>query len=156
MNRRESIGRIHDLPVSAGHLVDQGKERVAEQAQARHQTNMLEIEKAIPLGVVRYTYDDGADQARNHRRIHLTITVDFDNNVRAISQCRAISGDHCAADTLVFRMTQNAHPRVRALPVREVEHGGVHTLVVRYEQFASTAGVDVLFARDTLRVLPAA
>ena len=77
MNRRESIGRIHDLPVSAGHLVDQGKERVAEQAQARHQTNMLEIEKAIPLGVVRYTYDDGADQARNHRRIHLTITVEL-------------------------------------------------------------------------------
>jgi RNA polymerase sigma factor (sigma-70 family) len=45
------------------------------------------------------------------------------------------------------------HPRTRALPARGVEHGGVPTLVLRYESILDSAAVDVLFARATLRVL---
>jgi RNA polymerase sigma-70 factor (ECF subfamily) len=45
------------------------------------------------------------------------------------------------------------HPRSRAAPQREVEHGGVAALVVRHEDALGSAGVDVVFARDTLRVL---
>jgi len=45
------------------------------------------------------------------------------------------------------------HPRLRALPVREVSLGGTSALLLRYEDVLGSAGVDVLFARDTLRLL---
>ncbi|MBA3310895.1 MAG: hypothetical protein H0U28_12750 [Nocardioidaceae bacterium] len=57
-----------------------------------------------------------------------------------------------------------AHPTVRAFhkghrrikarrPPREVETGGLPAVVVRHEDALGSAGVDVVFARDTLRVL---
>jgi hypothetical protein len=49
-----------------------------------------------------------------------------------------------------FRRT---HPRVHALPHREVDAGGVPAVIVRYEDVHSAAGVDVAFARDTVRAL---
>ena len=54
------------------------------------------------------------------------------------------------------RAFRKAHPRTRALPLREVEHGGVDAFVVRYEDFAGSDGIDLVFERDTLRVLHAA
>jgi len=45
------------------------------------------------------------------------------------------------------------HPRTRALPPRAVEYGGAPALVVRHEDVLGSAGVDVVFARDTLGVL---
>jgi hypothetical protein len=37
--------------------------------------------------------------------------------------------------------------------VREVTLGGTSALLLRYENVLGSAGVDVLFARDTLRLL---
>ena len=48
------------------------------------------------------------------------------------------------------------HPRLRLLPEREVESRGVPAIVVRHEDVLGTAGVDVVLARDTLRVLEVA
>jgi hypothetical protein len=47
------------------------------------------------------------------------------------------------------------HARLRLLPVGEVDTGGVPALVVRYESLLGSAGADVVFERDTLRVLAA-
>jgi RNA polymerase sigma-70 factor (ECF subfamily) len=46
-------------------------------------------------------------------------------------------------------------PRARALPRREVSFAGVPAIVVRYEDLFGSSGVDVVFARETLRVLDA-
>lgn len=45
------------------------------------------------------------------------------------------------------------HPRVRVASMRDVESRGVPALVLRYEDALGAAGVDVVFARETLRVL---
>jgi RNA polymerase sigma-70 factor (ECF subfamily) len=52
-----------------------------------------------------------------------------------------------------LRALQREHGRTRRLPEREVDHGGIPALVVRYEDTLGSSGVDVLFARDSLRVL---
>jgi RNA polymerase sigma factor (sigma-70 family) len=54
------------------------------------------------------------------------------------------------------RRFRREHARTRALAEREVEHEGVPALVVRYEDLLGNAGVDVVLARDTLRVLKVA
>lgn len=53
------------------------------------------------------------------------------------------------------RSFRRDHPRTRALPEREVEVGGTPALVVRHEDVLGRTGVDVVLARDTLRVLTA-
>jgi RNA polymerase sigma factor (sigma-70 family) len=50
------------------------------------------------------------------------------------------------------RAFRREHPRLRAVPVREVDAGGA-ALVVRYEDALGSSGVDVLFERDTLRLI---
>jgi RNA polymerase sigma-70 factor (ECF subfamily) len=54
------------------------------------------------------------------------------------------------------RAFRSAYPRVRALPVQRIDHGGVEALVVRYEAFGGSPDVGVVFARETLRILSAA
>jgi hypothetical protein len=51
------------------------------------------------------------------------------------------------------RSFRRDHPRTRVLPEREVEVGGTAALVVRHEDVLGSAGVDVVIARETLRVL---
>jgi hypothetical protein len=51
------------------------------------------------------------------------------------------------------RRFRRAHPRTRALPRREVEADGVPSIVVGYENLLGAARVEVLFSRETLRVL---
>lgn len=46
-----------------------------------------------------------------------------------------------------------AHGRTRSLPRQQVEHDGLPATVVRYESMTGSGGVDVILARDTLRVL---
>jgi RNA polymerase sigma factor (sigma-70 family) len=53
------------------------------------------------------------------------------------------------------RSFRREHARIRALPVREIDCGGVNALVIRHQNLLGSAGVDVVFARDTLRVLAA-
>ena len=51
------------------------------------------------------------------------------------------------------RAFRREHPRTTAVPAREVEAQGVPAIVVRYEALLGSAGVDVVLARETLRVL---
>jgi hypothetical protein len=52
------------------------------------------------------------------------------------------------------RRFRRDHPRTRALPVRAVaEAKGVPALVLRIEDVLGSSGVDVVFARGSLRVL---
>ncbi len=51
------------------------------------------------------------------------------------------------------RRFRREHPRTRSLPPRGVDFGGAPAFVVRYEDVLGSAGADVVFARDTLRVL---
>ena len=53
------------------------------------------------------------------------------------------------------RSFRRDHPRTRALPEREVDVAGIPALVVRHEDVLGSEGVDVVLARDTLRVLTA-
>jgi RNA polymerase sigma factor (sigma-70 family) len=61
----------------------------------------------------------------------------------------SISGIALARPEL--RAFRREHPRLRAVPVREVDGGA--TLVLRYEDALGASGVDVLFERDTLRLI---
>lgn len=45
------------------------------------------------------------------------------------------------------------HPRVRTLPERDLAYGNAKATLVRLEAVLGSAALDVLFARDTLRVL---
>jgi RNA polymerase sigma-70 factor (ECF subfamily) len=45
------------------------------------------------------------------------------------------------------------HPRIQALPIREVETAGVPTLVAGFRSVADGAGYDTLFVRDTYQVI---
>jgi len=51
------------------------------------------------------------------------------------------------------RRFRREHPRTRAVPAREVEAGGEPAVVLRYEDLRSSAGVDVVVARRSVRVL---
>lgn len=56
----------------------------------------------------------------------------------------------CVPEVRRFR---GDHRRVRAIPEREVDVDGAPALVVRYESVLGSEGVDVVLARDTLRLL---
>ena len=58
-----------------------------------------------------------------------------------------------AATSPEVRDLSRRHPRTHALPERELQFAGRRAILARYEDLLGTAGVDVLFARDTLRVL---
>ncbi len=45
------------------------------------------------------------------------------------------------------------HPRIRTLPAREVEAGGVPALVIMFESLTGPTRLDVMVSRETLRVL---
>jgi len=66
---------------------------------------------------------------------------------------RSSSVEGLAVAEPVVRSFWQAHGRTRALPRRYVEHGGVPATVARYESVTGSGGVDVILARDTLRVL---
>ena len=51
------------------------------------------------------------------------------------------------------RRFRRAQPRTTAVPAREVEADGQPAIVVRYQAVLGSAGVDVVLARETLRVL---
>jgi hypothetical protein len=53
------------------------------------------------------------------------------------------------------RRFRRDHPRTRVLPRRELDFGGAAAFAVRVEDVAGSSGVDVVFARETLRVLAA-
>ena len=51
------------------------------------------------------------------------------------------------------RAFRREHTRTRVVPERDVEFDALPAIVVRYEDVVGSSGVDVFFARDTLRVL---
>jgi RNA polymerase sigma-70 factor (ECF subfamily) len=53
------------------------------------------------------------------------------------------------------RRFRRDHPRLHEVPIRQVESCGRAALVVRFQSLSGSAGVDVVFSRDTLRVLHA-
>jgi Zn finger protein HypA/HybF involved in hydrogenase expression len=57
---------------------------------------------------------------------------------------------HGHPDLIAFRQR---HPRLRTVPGRELDCGGVAAVLVRCEDALGSAAADVVFARDTLRVL---
>jgi hypothetical protein len=80
--------------------------------------------------------------ARNGRRgLHATCT--------ACGEQVSSSLTGLAAALPEVRRWRRDHPRVRALPERELDDG----VLVRYESVRGGDGVDVVFARDSLRVL---
>lgn len=59
---------------------------------------------------------------------------------------------HSRPEALAFRAE---HQRVRTLPVRDLDYRGTDATLVRLEAARAAAGIDVVLARDTLRVLAA-
>jgi hypothetical protein len=51
------------------------------------------------------------------------------------------------------RLFRRDHPRTRLLPRRDLEFGGAPAFAVRVEDVVGSGGVDVVFARETLRVV---
>lgn len=66
---------------------------------------------------------------------------------------RSSSVDGLAVAQPAVRTLWRAHGRTRAVPRRQVEHEGVPATVARYESVRGSSGVDVILARDSLRVL---
>jgi RNA polymerase sigma factor (sigma-70 family) len=54
------------------------------------------------------------------------------------------------------RRFRRDHPRTRLLPRRDLDFGGAPAFAVRVEDVVGRGGVDVVFARETLRVLAVA
>jgi RNA polymerase sigma-70 factor (ECF subfamily) len=87
---------------------------------------------------------------------------DDGSRVGLVAECGSC-GDRVSSSAGAIALAQPAarrlrreQPRIRALPLREVDHGGAAAYVVRYESLLGSAGVDVLLARDSLRVLAVA
>jgi RNA polymerase sigma factor (sigma-70 family) len=59
---------------------------------------------------------------------------------------------HSRPEVHAFRVR---HGRVRTLPERELDYGGVDATLVRLEAVRGSAALDVVFARETLRVVAA-
>jgi len=57
---------------------------------------------------------------------------------------------HSRPEARAFRAE---HTRVRTLPDRDLAYGNAEATLVRLESVRGSAALDVLFARDTLRVL---
>lgn len=72
-------------------------------------------------------------------------------------RCGAVTGiattSAIAANQPEVRAFWRAHGRMCTLPGREVEVDGVPAIVSRFESVSGGAGLDVVLARDTLRVL---
>jgi RNA polymerase sigma-70 factor (ECF subfamily) len=54
------------------------------------------------------------------------------------------------------REFRREHARMRLLPIRDVTYDGIDAILVRHEDLLGSAGVDVFFARHTLRVVAVA
>jgi RNA polymerase sigma factor (sigma-70 family) len=65
--------------------------------------------------------------------------------------CSSLGGIALAQPAV--RALRRRQARLRPAPVRRTDHGGVPALQVRYEAVGVPDGVDVVFERDTLRVL---
>jgi hypothetical protein len=68
------------------------------------------------------------------------------------------SGSYESLDGLVLNLAQGrdffqAHPRIHALPQREIEHAGVPAIVVSFTGVADKATYDVILQRDTYETL---
>lgn len=92
------------------------------------------------------TYDRDDLPAGNHRRGLYADCPD----------CRIQVTTSVSALTLALpeaRAFRREHPRLRAMPPREVEAHGGPALVVGYEEVGSNARLDAVFAADSLRLL---
>ena len=77
-----------------------------------------------------------------------------------IRLCCAVCGDlnmatlwHLALDTAAAQRFWRRHPRMRALPVREITAGGRPALLSGFESLDAGARFDVVTARDTYQIL---
>jgi hypothetical protein len=117
VNRRVAVGRIHHIPVTARDLADQRKQRVPQQAQAGHALQERDVVEPVALDVVGVGGEQRPDEGRNHRRIHLSVAVDFHNDIGAVGKCRFVAGDHRATHATVLGMEEDNDAGVgRALP----------------------------------------
>jgi RNA polymerase sigma factor (sigma-70 family) len=60
---------------------------------------------------------------------------------------------HLALDTLQARQFWCEHPRMLWVPEREIEYGGQAALLSSFQSTTDSARIDVVFQRETLRVL---
>ncbi len=60
---------------------------------------------------------------------------------------------HLALDTLQARQFWREHPRMLWVPEREIEYGGQPALLSSFQSTTDSARIDVVFQRETLRVL---
>jgi RNA polymerase sigma-70 factor (ECF subfamily) len=71
----------------------------------------------------------------------------------ACGECVSCSAGGLALAQPEAQRLRKRHGRTKLLPPREVERSGVRALVVRVQDALGSAGLDVLFARDSLRLL---
>ena len=76
----------------------------------------LEVEEAVPLGVVGLAPQHAAHEAGNELGVHLAVAVDLHDDGGAVVEGQAVAGEGRAAHALVFLVEGHAHPRVAALP----------------------------------------
>lgn len=119
------VGRVEDVPVAGCELGQEGQHDVPGEPSFGHARQVAPVNEAIALREIRGAGGDRLEQAAHHRRVHLAVAVDLDDDVGADRQRVPEAGLHRAPQAPVLGVSQDGHP----LPARRRD--GLRDLVVR-------------------------
>src|SRR5690606_266383 len=85
---------------------------IAKQAYTGHGVNLLQIKKTVAFGVVRFAPDNGVGKTMDQAGIHLTIPVNFSNDVSTFGDGVLITGHYGGAHAAVIGVPEYRHARI--------------------------------------------
>ena len=105
-----AVGRVEDVPVAGGELGQEGQHHVSGEPPQGHARQVAPVDEPVALGEIRGARGDGLEQAAHHRRVHLAVTVDLHDDVRADREGAPEPRLHGARQAEVLGVPQDGHP----------------------------------------------
>ena len=77
--------------------------------------DLSQVVEAVALGVIGLAFENGCDEMRNERRVHLPVAIHFHNDLGTLFQRRRVPRHHSRPHALVDFMQYDADAGVLAL-----------------------------------------
>jgi hypothetical protein len=110
-----AVGRIKDVPITAGQLGDERKEGVSQQPDTGHGLDRFHAEEAVAFAVISPARHDWIQETRQQRGVHLPVPVNLDDDLSPVLERGAETGERCTADPLILLVADHSDARIAAL-----------------------------------------
>src|SRR5690606_17151990 len=134
MYRRVAVGWIKQVPVAGRKLGHKRQNGVAEQSSLRHFMDFFQIKKAVPLRIIGMAKNNRRGKMADQVRIHVTIAIDFYDDLHIIGNSLGITGHYSAAHAQILTVPENLDPPI---------------LTVFFDKSARTIGTAIVYDIDS-------